>query len=180
MGARVWLGMDLPEPVLLDRTDQPYLGIRRTVTMRTIAEVADCIPTLIGALAQRGSAVPGPPFLRYHVIDMANQLEVEAGVPLAAPWSEAAAPPGGALPGALPAGRYASTTHIGAPDGLAGATAGLLRWAEGRGLRLDLNTAGPVSHWGCRLEVFRTDPRAVPDSSQWQTDLLIRLADGPG
>ena len=60
MGVRVWLGMDLPEPVLLDRTDQPYLAIRRTVTMRTIAEVADRIPTPIGALAQRGSAVPGP------------------------------------------------------------------------------------------------------------------------
>jgi len=47
VGARVWLGMDLPEPVLLDRTDQPYLGIRRTVTMRTIAEVADRVPTPI-------------------------------------------------------------------------------------------------------------------------------------
>jgi hypothetical protein len=28
--------------------------------------------------------------------------------------------------------------------------------------------------------VFRTDPRAEPDPSQWQTDLLIRLADRLG
>ena len=40
---------------------------------------------VFGWLGTRGLAPAGAPFLKYNVIDMVRQLEVEAGVPVAAP-----------------------------------------------------------------------------------------------
>jgi len=31
--------------------------------------------------------------------------------------------------------------------------------------------------WGCRLEVFRTNPAEQPNPDEWGTELLFRLAD---
>jgi hypothetical protein len=30
--------------------------------------------------------------------------------------------------------------------------------------------------WGCRLEIYRTDPQAEPDMTKWETELAFRLA----
>lgn len=29
--------------------------------------------------------------------------------------------------------------------------------------------------WGSRLEVYKSDPREVPDMTKWETELLFRL-----
>jgi hypothetical protein len=29
--------------------------------------------------------------------------------------------------------------------------------------------------WGCRLEIYKSDPRVVPDMNDWETELLFRL-----
>lgn len=34
-----------------------------------------------------------------------------------------------------------------------------------------------VRRWGCRLEVYKTDPAEQPDTGKWETELLFRLAD---
>ena len=31
--------------------------------------------------------------------------------------------------------------------------------------------------WGCRLEVYNTDPTEEPDMSRWEAELAFRLAD---
>ena len=31
--------------------------------------------------------------------------------------------------------------------------------------------------WGSRLEVYKSDPREVPDMTKWETELLFRLKD---
>ncbi|MDN5915046.1 MAG: aldehyde dehydrogenase family protein [Pseudonocardia sp.] len=54
----------LPTPQVVERTEQPYVGITRTVTMTTMGEIADRIPVLIGRLAELGTAPAGAPFLR--------------------------------------------------------------------------------------------------------------------
>ena len=79
--------------------------------------------------------------------------------------------------GALPAGRYAVTRHHGHPDGLVGATTALLAWADEQGLTWDVHDEPEGSTWGCRLEVFLTNPMEQPDMSQWDTDLVFKLAD---
>ena len=40
---------------------------------------------VFGWLGARGLAPAGPPFLRYDVIDIARQIEIDNGVPVAAP-----------------------------------------------------------------------------------------------
>ena len=51
----------------------------------------------------------GPPFIRYHVIDMQGLMDVEMGIPVASILSG----DGRISPGVLPAGRYASLIYTG-------------------------------------------------------------------
>src|SRR5258708_7216082 len=69
----------------------------------------------------------GAPFLRYHVIDMAGQMDVEVGLPVATPL------PGNdrVKPGVLPAGQDAGLIYSG--SGLAGNKA-LIAWARDNGI----------------------------------------------
>lgn len=160
-------------PEIAQRAAQPYAGISAWVTMTTVSSVADRIPEIFGWLGARGIAPAGPPFFRYHVIDMERQLQVEAGVPVAA----AVLDDGDVRAGTLPAGRYAVMTHTGAPDTLVAATTQLLDWAEERGLAFDVSPTDAGQRWGCRLELYLTDPAEQPDLSKWQTQLAFRLAD---
>lgn len=161
------------EAEITQRTAQPYAGISSWVTMASIGSVADRIPEIFGWLGARGIAPAGPPFFRYHIIDMERQLQVEAGVPVAA----AVENDGDVRAGTLPAGRFAVVTHTGAPDTLYAATAELLAWAEERGLAWDVTETDEGERWGCRAEFYLTDPAEQADMSQWQTQLAFRLAD---
>jgi effector-binding domain-containing protein len=160
-------------PRIVERSEQPYVAVGGLVTMQTIGAVADRIPEVFGWLGDRGIEPAGAPFLRYDLIDMERQFEVEAGVPVAAP----VAADGEVFAGVLPAGRYAALTHIGPFDGLVAATAALLDWAAEQGLAWDVTDTPEGQRWGCRLEVYETDPAEQPDPSKWSTELLFRLAD---
>lgn len=155
------------------RTAQPYVSIGAQVTMATVSTVADRIPEVFGWLGARGIASAGPPFLRYNVIDMERRLEIEAGVPVAS----AVEGDGHVQAGTLPAGRFATLLHVGAPPTLQAATAALLDWAAQRRLAWDMTETEAGEKWGCRLEIYLTDPAEQPDVSMWQTQLAFRLAD---
>src|SRR5215469_4898275 len=118
-----------------ERTAQPYVAISGTVTMATVGSISDRIPEIFGWLGARGTAPAGPPFLRYNVIDMERQLEIEAGVPVAS----AVAGDGHVEAGTLPSGRYGVLLHVGAPPTLIAATAALLDWAAERELTWDMS-----------------------------------------
>jgi effector-binding domain-containing protein len=163
----------MAEPSVVTRPEQPYVGVRAAVTMEKIGRVADRIGELVGWLAARGAAPAGAPFLRYWVIDMERRLDVEAGVPIGGPLDSE----GDVTVGTLPAGRYATVTHHGHPSDLIGATAALLAWAQEQGLTWDAHDDPEGTAWGCRMEVFLTNPMEQPDMSQWDTDLVFRLAD---
>jgi RNA polymerase sigma-70 factor (ECF subfamily) len=160
--------MEALEPTVVERVPQTYVGVRAVVTMETIGTIADRIPEL----AARGITPAGAPFLRYLTIDMARQLEVEAGVPVREPVQGA----DGVDCRWLPGGRYVVATHVGHPDGLIDATSDLLRWAADKHLHWDVRDTPAGEAWGCRLEVFNTDPHTEPDMGLWSTDLVFRLA----
>ena len=160
-------------PEVTQRAVQPYAGISAWVTMETIGSVAHRIPEIFGWLGAHGIAPAGPPFFRYHVIDMQRELQVEVGVPVASP----AADEGEVRAGTLPAGRFAVMTHTGAPNTLVAATAELLDWAQAQGLAWDVSRTDAGEHWGCRVEFYLTNPAEEPDASKWQTQLAFRLAD---
>jgi len=141
--------------------------------MATISSVAHRIPEIFGWLGARGIAPAGPPFFRYHIIDMARQLQVEVGVPV----TRAVEDDGDVRAGTLPAGRFTVMTHTGAPNTLMAATAELLDWAGARGLAWDVSPTDEGDRWGCRVEFYLTDPAEQPDLSEWRTELAFRLAD---
>jgi effector-binding domain-containing protein len=160
-------------PRIVERAEQPYVAVSGRVTMQTIGAIADRLPEVFAWLGARGLEPAGAPFFKYDLIDMERQLEVEAGVPVAS----VAAGDGEVVAGVLPAGRYASLTHVGHPDELVEATTALLDWAAQQGLAWDMTETPEGQRWGCRLEVYKTDPAEQPDMSKWETELLFRLAD---
>ncbi|WP_020574211.1 GyrI-like domain-containing protein [Actinopolymorpha alba] len=162
-----------PEPQIVDRAEQPYVGILGVVSMDTIAEIADRIPDIFAWLGARGIQPAGPPFFKYNRIDMERQLEIEVGFPV----NSAVEGEGEIRPGVLPAGRYATVTHVGHPDQLVGVTGALLEWAAERGLRWDMSEEADGDRWGCRLEFYHSNPAEVPDMNDWETELAFRLAD---
>ena len=161
------------EPTIVERRTQPYVGIQRSITMTTFPEIADRLPEVFGWLGRRGIAPAGAPFFRYHLIDMARELRVEAGIPLAS----AVEGEGEIVPGVLPAGRYVRTTHRGHPQELLGVTADMLTWAARQGLRFDKSDTDEGEAWGSRLEFYLTDPAVEPDMNNWEHELLFKLAE---
>ena len=161
------------EPELLQRAEQPYVAIKASVTMETIgAALASLHPEVFAWLDARGEKPAGAPFLKYNVIDMERELEVEVGVPVA----EVVAGDQRVLSGVLPGGSYAGTIYTGHPDGGLDATAALLDWAAKRGLAWDVSDTPQGQRWGCRLEIYDTDPREEPDMHKWQTRIVFRLS----
>jgi effector-binding domain-containing protein len=163
------------EPKVDQRAAQPYAGIRTLTTMEGLSTV---IPQYTGEvfawLGQHGIAPTGPPFIRYHIIDMARQLDVEMGVPVASEVSGE----GLVQAGVLPAGRYASLVYTDINQGVP-ANRTLLQWGEAQGLVWDQWPTAEGDAWGARYESFLTDPNDEPDPAKWETEVAIRLADPP-
>lgn len=160
-------------PEIVERSEQPYAAVRAKLPMAQLGNFAARFGEVFGWLGAHGLAPAGPPFFRYLVIDMAAQLEVEAGVPIAT----TVGPDGDIVTGVLPAGRYASLVHLGHPQELVEANRALLEWGASQGLEWDASPGDNGDRWGCRLEVYLTDPNQEPDMTKWQTQVAFRLAD---
>jgi effector-binding domain-containing protein len=166
--------MKTTEPKLDDRTEQPYMGIRTQVPVGEMG--SGLIPRLhgevIGYLKKQGIAPTGAPFIRYWVINMPGEMDIELG------WPVASALPGDGrvAAGALPAGRYASLIYTGIMNGVAGNKA-LLDWGAQQGLMWDNWPTDAGDAFGARYESFLTEPDDEPDMAKWETEVAIRLAD---
>jgi effector-binding domain-containing protein len=164
----------LVTPEIETRTEQPYAALRARVPMDGIAAFAVRTGEVFGWLGARGlTPTGGPPFLKFNVIDMARELEIENGVPVTAPVDGDDL----VVAGVLPAGRYATVTHTGHPSELVEVTGALLDWGAEQGLTWDISPSEDGDRWSARLEFYLTDPREEPDMSKWQTQLAFRLAD---
>ena len=75
-------------PEIETRTEQPYVAIRARVRMAGIAAFAVRTGEVFGWLGARGLApAGGPPFLKFNVIDMVRELEMEAASRSRRPWT---------------------------------------------------------------------------------------------
>jgi effector-binding domain-containing protein len=139
-------------PQIEQRAEQPYVGIRETVTMETLPSAVDRgFPALFARLAERGAQPAGAPFIRY--LRVGEEMEIDLGVPVADGEQ------------ALPAGRWLVALHVGHYSGLHAAHGALQEWAREHGIA-----------WGEFAERYLTDPREEPDSSRWQTELAYLIA----
>ena len=154
------------EPKIEQRSTQPYAGIRETTAPDGIPAVVDAgFPELFGWLAERGLEPAAAPFIRYHALG--ETLDLELGVPLAATVESG----GRVAPGELPAGRWATTVHVGPYGGLQAAWDAFGTWVREQGAEPDADGAtyrGFVEH-------YRTDPSTGPDSAKWETELALLL-----
>lgn len=160
------------KPKVEQRAEQPYMAIRTQATMQTLDTVIpQGIEEVFAWLGKQGVAPAGAPFIRYLVIDMEAQLEIEVGVPVA----NTLAGDGRILAGVLPAGRYASLIYTGIDNGIQ-ANWALLKWGAEQGLVWDTWAAQKGDGWGARFESFLTNPDEEPDRAKWETEVAIRLA----
>jgi effector-binding domain-containing protein len=161
------------EPKLDNRPEQPYVGIRKVVTMQEMG--SGLIPQLIGEvfgwLGQEGIEPEGAPFMRYYVIDMATNMDVEIGVPVSKPVTG----DDRVKPGVLPAGRYASLIYTDVTKGYEG-NGVLIGWAEKNNIQWDRWDDPKGDAFRSRYEIFIDGPEDDPDPTNWRTEVAIKVA----
>jgi len=142
------------------------VGALHAATVRVTCEVdkvsatlAAIFPEVIGVIQTQGAEMTGPPFSRYHVIDVERgKIDLEAGITVKAPIE----PSGRVKPSELPAGRTAMTWHVGSYHQLQQSYDRLGAWMRGEKL------ASRGGFW----EIYWTDPGLEPDPSSWRTQLF--------
>lgn len=122
-------------------------------------ELGKILPRVHAYLEKKGVAASGPPFARY--MGFGDKLEIEAGLPVSA----AVDGDGDIEASELPGGDAAVTTHIGPYDELPQAHAALVSWTFANKRKAN---GGP-------FESYLTDPGDEPDSSKWQTRVILAL-----
>src|SRR5690606_34544586 len=109
----------------------------------------------------------GAAFYNYRRINMAETLDVEAGIAV-----ETAGPDDGNVrSGILPGGRFARTVWHGHPDRLEMVTGMLINWVAQVGEAFDMETRAPDDFFACRLELYESDPAEVTNMDEWVTVL---------
>lgn len=163
----------ITKPKIDHRPEQPYVGIRAQVKPSQFRKIIpQFLDEIFAWLAQQGIEMTSPPFMRYYVIDMAGEMDVEIGVPIATPL---AAGTDRIHPQILPAGRYASVVYS-KVSGIKGNGA-LIGWARDNGIQWDRWDDPKGDAFRCRIEIFLTDPAEQPDRKLWETEVAIKLAD---
>lgn len=163
----------ITEPRLEYRNAQPYVAVRTEVTMQELSTaIQRGLEEVFAWSGKREIAPSGAPFIRYLVIDMEAQLQIELGVPVVNAVSAA----GHICSGVLPAGCYASLIYTGLDIGIQ-ANAALLSWGAEKGLVWDSWPAGKGEGFAARLETFLTDPEEEPNQAKWETKVAIRIVE---
>jgi effector-binding domain-containing protein len=162
----------ISEPRVGERAEQHYVGIRTQVPHTRFPEIIPQYHSeLFAWLGAQGVAPAGAPFMRYYVIDMAGNMDVELGVPVA----DAMPGEGRIAPGTIPAGRYASLVYTGL-NGMPG-NAALIGWAENNNIQWDRWDDPNGDAFRARVEYYLTEPAEEPDQDNWETEVAIKLAD---
>jgi len=163
----------ITEPKIETRKEQGYVGIRTQVPMQKFPEV---IPQLIGETAawlEKQGAVPsGAPFMRYHVIDMQGEMDVELGWPVNTTLSGDHR----IINGIIPAGRYGTLIYTDVTKGIEGNRA-LIEWAKAEGIEWDAWDVEAGHAFRSRIEFFLDGPDDDPNPTNWRTQVAILLSD---
>ncbi|HLQ18620.1 MAG TPA: GyrI-like domain-containing protein, partial [Tabrizicola sp.] len=155
----------LTMPQIVSHPPQPVLVRRANVTMGSLDTIGPAtLDAVRDAMAAERIRATGPGFFRYDLINMACDMQMAFGYPVA---------PGTTAPGdlsleTLPAGRYISVTHNGHPDELYDVNILLIEWSKVRQVQWDVEETPEGDRFAARLEIFHTD--AGPPSDAWVTE----------
>lgn len=161
----------ISEPEISFREERLYMGIRALAPFRGMFAVRDeLLKELRPWVNQHGIAEQGPYFLRYHVIDMEGQMDIEVGFVVSDHLPEDKR----VKPGSLPSGNYATLVY--SRYGMRGNKA-LIKWARANQIQWDRWDDSAGDAFRCRYEAYLTDYRVEPRKSKWQVELAIKIAD---
>ena len=159
------------KPKIDTRSKQTYMGIRTIAPFKgmfkEIGRIADELNTWVDENKIKTS---GPPFLRYHVIDMRGFMDISYCVPV----RKALPDDGDIKSDFIPAGRYASLVYSG--GGISGNRA-LIEWVRAKGMDFDRWDTEQGDNFRGRYETYLTDPKVEPRKSKWKIEVAIKLAD---
>ena len=142
---------------------QPVASIRLQTTAREIQkQLAIALPEVMTFLVAAGVESAGPPFTRYHAFELGDgRMDVECGIPVAAPIRGK----GRVQASELPGGRVATTWHVGSYHELGNSYQRLKAWIGEQQLEVA----------GAPWEVYWTDPGLEKDPARWRTQIAWPL-----
>jgi len=136
---------------------QHIASIRVTVSMAEIGKtMGEIFPEIMGYLQKIGSYPTGPPLSLYHN-HYENAMDVEVGIPIAAPIPEE----GRITSGITPEGEVAYTLHNGPYKTLPTAYNAIMTWFKENGKEFS---------WPA-WEIYLTGPQKESDTSKWRTEI---------
>jgi effector-binding domain-containing protein len=150
---------------------QSYMGIRTIAPFKGMSKEITKIAQELNSWVEENKIKPsGPPFLRFHVIDMRGFMDISFCVPV-----RKALPDNGQIKAdAIPAGRYASLIYSG---GGISANRALIEWVRAKGMDFDRWDTEQGDNFRGRYETYLTDPKIEPRKSKWKIEVAIKLAD---
>ncbi len=159
------------KPKIDKRPRLTYMGIRAIVPFKGMStEIGKLADELNEWVTENKIKTNGPPFLRYHVIDMRGFMDISFCVPVKKTLSD----DGNIKADFVPAGKYASLIYSG--GGISGNRA-LIEWVRAQGLDFDRWDTEQGDNFRGRYEAFLTDPKIEPRRSKWQIEVAIKLAE---
>ena len=153
---------------LIERLEQPAVGIRQVVPWDALAGVIGRdVPLVATALQRHGTTAAGAPYARYRG-DPGSTVDVEVGFPVVEPVPQDGVvvdlPPGTHLVvEPLPAVRAAETVHTGDYDSLRETYARMAAWVS------EHHLAPLDQSW----EIYESGPDSDPDPATWRTRVVL-------
>ena len=158
------------KPKIDKRSKMIYMGIRAIVPFKGMSkEIGKLADELNDWVAVNKIKTAGPPFLRYHVIDMSGFMDISFCVPI----KKALPNDGNVKADFVPAGRYAHLIYSG--GGISGNRA-LIEWVRAQGMDFDRWDTDQGDNFAGRYETYLTDPSVEPRKSKWKIEVAIKLA----
>jgi effector-binding domain-containing protein len=159
------------KPKIDKRPKQVYMGIRTIAPFKGMSKVIERISKDLNTWVDENKVKPsGPPFLRFHVIDMRGFMDISFCVPV----RKALPDDGNIKADVIPAGRYASLIYSG---GGISANRALIEWVRAQGMDFDRWDTEQGDNFSGRYETYLTDPNVEPRKSRWKIEVAIKLAD---
>jgi effector-binding domain-containing protein len=162
---------NIGKPKIDTRSKMTYMGIRIIAPFKGMSREVTRIAGELNEWVETNKVkTSGPPFLRFHVIDMRGYMDISYCVPV----KKALPNYGKVKADFIPAGRYASLIYSG--GGISGNRA-LIEWVRAKGMDFDRWDTEQGDNFAGRYETYLTDPKVEPRKSRWKIEVAIKLAD---